>query len=46
MGDSGPAKKVYRLTKEGKAALREQRGDWVETRDVVDSILATESGVT
>ena len=46
MGDHGPAKKIYRLTSEGKAALGEQRGDWAETRDVVDSILAVESGVT
>ena len=46
MGDHGPAKKIYRLTDEGVVALREQRSSWAQTRDMVDSILAIESGVT
>lgn len=46
MGDHGPAKKIYQLTDEGVVALREQRSSWAQTRDMVDSILAIESGVT
>lgn len=46
IGDSGPAKKVYRLTPDGTSALSEQRVAWSATRDIVDSILAVESGVS
>ena len=43
LGESGPARKVYLLTKEGKAHLAEQRTAWQQTRAMVDQILLNES---
>lgn len=45
VGDHGPAKKIYKITTAGEAALVEHRAGWRETRDVVDSILALRSVV-
>ncbi len=39
IGESGPARKVYELTAEGRAHLIEQQDDWRQTKTVVDRIL-------
>jgi PadR family transcriptional regulator, regulatory protein PadR len=37
--DAGPPRRYYRITKEGRALLREWRGIWSQTRDFVDRFL-------
>ena len=37
---SGPPRRYYRITDEGRAALAERRAAWRETRDFVDAIVS------
>lgn len=37
---SGPPRKYYRLTGDGRAALERYRGQWAQFRDAVDSIVS------
>jgi PadR family transcriptional regulator PadR len=36
---SGPPRRYYRITEEGRAMLREWRGVWRQTRDFVDRFI-------
>jgi PadR family transcriptional regulator PadR len=36
---SGPPRRYYRITDEGRAALAARRAAWRETRDFVDAIV-------
>jgi len=40
---SGPPRKYYRMTKEGRDRLREWRREWQHLRDGVDAVLQEES---
>ena len=37
--DAGPPRRYYRITREGRALLREWSGVWSQTRDFVDRFL-------
>jgi PadR family transcriptional regulator PadR len=37
--DAGPPRRYYRITREGRALLRQWSGIWSETRDFVDRFL-------
>jgi PadR family transcriptional regulator PadR len=41
---SGPPRKYYRITDEGRATLAEWKGEWTRTRDFVDAVLKGEIG--
>ena len=41
---SGPPRKYYRITKEGRTVLAEWKNEWTRTRDFVDAALKGEIG--
>lgn len=40
--DSGPPRRYYRLTEQGRRSLQQFDGDWKGFRDAVDDLLMTE----
>ena len=41
---SGPPRKYYRITEEGRIILAEWKNEWTRTRDFVDAVLKGEIG--
>jgi PadR family transcriptional regulator PadR len=41
---SGPPRKYYRITDEGRATLAQWKNEWTRTRDFVDAVLKGEIG--